>query len=136
MNQNKHSQVFTETALIDKLGISVDMKIFTINAPENYTTMLGELPEGVEILSQTERKVDFVHIFVSGKDSLPLFLKAGVNHMYSMGALWVSWPRDEEKTNLTEQFIKSVGFQIGLKDEKSTIINEDWDGIMFRLNQR
>jgi hypothetical protein len=136
MNQNKHPKVFTETALIDKLGVSVDMKIYTINAPDGYTDMLGNLPDGVEILTQTERKVDFVHIFVTNKDSLPIFMKAGVNHLYSMGALWISWPREEDKTNLTEQFIKSTGFQLGLKDEKSTIINDDWSGIMFRQNGR
>jgi hypothetical protein len=132
MNQSKHSKVFTETALKDKLGISIDMKIYTINAPTDYVDLLGDLPEGVVILTQTERKVDFVHIFVTGKDSLPIFVKAGKNHLYNLGALWVSWPRDGEKTNLSEQLIKSIGFQLGLKDEKSTIINEDWNGIMFR----
>jgi len=134
MNSSRsHSQIFTETPLQTKLGIMENMKIYTINAPDNYTHLLGDLPEGVEVLSKTDRKVELVHIFTSSKDTLPIFLKAAVNHIFSISAVWVSWPRDDSESDLSEQLIKSIALSCNLKDVKFTIIDEDWNGIMFRI---
>lgn len=134
MTNNTHSKVFTETTLQKKLGVVEEMKIFTINAPDNYVEMLGDLPEGVEILTKTDRKVDMVHIFASSKETLKTFLKVAVRHVYSMGSIWVSWPRNEETTPLSKQTIKLLANHLDLKDEKSVIVDEFWDGVMFRFS--
>ena len=60
-----------ETPLSKKLGIKSGQKALVLNPPENYDTLLGDLPEGVELSHDTgDGAYDVVHAFTRNSDDL------------------------------------------------------------------
>lgn len=131
----QYTQVFTETPLITRLGLTEGMKLILINHPSDYITTLGDLPEDCEIVTLTQNKAEMVQVFVKSLDELETLVPEAVKHMYSMSVLWISWYRDPSLTTLNDQSIKSFAHSLSLKDEKFTNIGSDWNGIMFRFKR-
>lgn len=123
--------VYTSTPATTKLGILEGMKVYVINPPDNYTDLLGKLPEGVEILTKTDRKVECVKIFINKNSDLKEQLLDAKNHLFSVGMIWVCFPK-EEQDSLLEQHIKPIAHSVALKDEKFILIDDYWSGILFK----
>jgi len=129
--------------LITKLGIKAGFSAIFLNAPENYTTLLGALPDDVTVslsLDSGSKPADFIHFFtrthIELEDQFPP-LKAA---LALNGMLWISWPKASSKvpTDLNENVIREIGLANGLVDVKVAAIDEIWSGLKFvyRLEDR
>jgi hypothetical protein len=125
------TKVYTPTTSSTKLGILEGMKIYSINPPENYLDLIGELPNDVEILTKTDRKVECVNIFIDQNSDIKSLLTEATKHLFSVGMLWVCFAKDEQEA-LLEQYIKPVARTLSLKDEKFILLDDYWSGILFK----
>jgi hypothetical protein len=125
------------SALIKDLQIKPAMRIMFINQPVGYEDTLGELPEGVLVVSQPRTRVDLVQLFSGSmaqlKDSLPQAnrsLKTG-------GVLWVCWPEQSpnQATDLTRDILWRAMLQEKYKPVASIKISPIWAAMRFRRSR-
>jgi len=131
------SAVYTATPLLHKLGFSEGMRILAVNPHEDYFDILGDLPEGLEIYKKTESRVECVHIFLEEESSdIDATLVDAAGRIFSMGMVLVSWPRKTDNPRLSEAHIKRAAMNAGLRDEKFTLLNDYWCGLLLRPARR
>ncbi len=132
---------YSKTPLSKKLGIKSGYKMLLFNAPDNYYSLLIDLPEDVKKIDKAESKsADFIHLFFQFKSDLeakvPLYKKA----LKMDGMLWISWPKGSSKieTDINRDLIRTYVLEQGLVDTKVVAFDEDWSGLKFvyRLKDR
>ena len=124
---------YSSTKLIDKLGIKKDFYLAVINPPENYTDILGTLPDGVVIKKSLGTNLDFVHFFAHDKKQLQKIFPQLLKSIKQNGMIWVSWPKKSSKieTDIDENIVRYLGLNIGLVDIKVCAVTEIWSGLKF-----
>jgi hypothetical protein len=135
---------YSGTPLPKKLGIKGSHRIAFINAPDNFTKELGELPSGVEIVQQQRAPLDLIVCFVKSEKELVAQFEKLASKLTPAGMLWIAWPKKGPKkasgvpTDLTESVVQRIGLAAGLVDTKVCAINEIWSGLRFviRLKDR
>lgn len=132
---------YSKTPLLQKLGIRSGDMIYTVNHPENYWSLLGELPEGVEVQSNLSSvELNFIHAFFKDVEELESQIINLKQSLSKHGMLWVSWPKKASKVNttLSDGIVRNIGLHAGLVDTKKCAIDEIWSGLKFvyRLKDR
>lgn len=126
--------------LIEKLGLKAGAKAAFVDAPKHYRGLLGDLPEGVRLLSRPGKDMDFVHFFTASLRRLHRRLPALKRSLARNGTLWISWPKKSSRlpADLAESDVRSAGLAAGLVDVKICAVDEDWSGLKFvyRLEDR
>jgi hypothetical protein len=123
---------YSQIPLIKKLGIKSGMKISIVNAPEDFSNVLGEMPE-VKSIAKPTKDMDFILYFTDSKKEYEKnFPKLGAT-LISNGMLWIGWPKKASKipTDLNENIIRDFGLANGLVDVKVCAITEKWSGLKF-----
>lgn len=128
-------------SLSEKLGVKPGMKICVLNAPKQYRSILGILPDGATYHTSLGRgRWDFIHFFVRDRSELEKLFPDVKERLEPDGTLWVSWPKmsSDMTTDLKESVVMELGLNIGLVDVKVTAIDETWSGLKFvyRLKDR
>jgi hypothetical protein len=132
---------YSGTPLYKKLGIkpgtTLGLAGFEI---EEFFPIIGELPEGVEILEVAREPLDVLVMFATGEKQLKRRFKALAKMVRPEGGFWVAYPKKASKieTDLTFDIVQHVGLDTGLVDNKTCAIDEDWSGVRFvmRLKDR
>ncbi|RUT35765.1 DUF3052 family protein [Paenibacillus zeisoli] len=123
---------YSGTPLVKKLGIKQGFKVLFINEPNNYFTLLGEIP-AVERLNRNYKSndIDFVHIFSKSQEELFPLLNECKERIHSSGVIWVSWPKRASKiiTDLSDVNIRNYALRIDLVDVKVCAVDEIWSGL-------
>lgn len=131
---------YSETSLIDKLGIKPFLRTTVLNAPTEYVDLLGTLPKGVIIEGELTGNYAFIHYFCKYKVELTHKFPLLVKHLYPTGMIWISWPkgRNQIDRTLDENVIRDIGVTNGLVDVKVVSIDDYWSGLKFvyRLKDR
>jgi hypothetical protein len=131
---------YSKTPLVKKLGIKSGFRLFLLNVPENYQQILGDLPEDVVVAANLAGPLDFIHCFVTRRDTLAAEFPRLKLSLAPAGMLWISWPKRAAKveTDLTEDVIRAIGLDNGLVDVKVAAVDEVWSGLKFvyRLKDR
>jgi hypothetical protein len=126
---------YSGTPLLKKLGIKPGYKIFFVNEPGHYLNMLGDFPEGVQLVSQTRPDlVDFIHVFCKTEEELHNLFPPLKDKLDKSGLIWVSWIKKASKNyeaTFPESEVRSLGLNIGLVDVKVCAVDEDWSGLKF-----
>jgi hypothetical protein len=120
---------FASRTVAQKLGMKPDIKAAVIEAPRNYVAVIGELPQGAELLEDPESVCPVTLWFV---EDLRGF-KAGLRRMQKIAdrtKLWIIW-RKGGKTELTSNLIREGGIDVGLVDYKICSVSEHWSGMAF-----
>ncbi len=122
---------YSGTPLLKKLGIKEGMKIWLLDAPADYFSILES-----DISSQlcgSKDIPDMVHLFVKSHTS---FIKAmlSLERLYKKNTamtIWVSWYKKRAgiATDITEDTIRSYALQHDLVDVKVCAVNELWSGL-------
>lgn len=131
---------YSGTPLAQKLGIKTNMRMHTMDAPKNYNALIGDLPEGAQIVKTLKGEFDFVHIFSKQqKDLSEKFIRAKAV-LAKDGMIWISWPKKSSKveTDITEDRIRELILKGGMVDVKVCAVDEIWSGlkIVYRLKDR
>ena len=123
---------YSGTPLAKKLGIKEGYKVCIVNAPDYYFDLFDDLPE-INLVSEKERDIDFVHFFC--KESAVLIdAFPRLKSLIAMdGLLWVSWPKKASKvaTDVDEALVRNTGLDNGLVDVKVCAVDEIWSGHKF-----
>lgn len=131
---------YSSTPLAKKLGIKEGSRIALINAPENFQSELGELPERVEFITRPTRSLDIILLFVLTERVLAReFLKLA-EKLVAHGMIWIAWPKKSSgvTTDLSFERVQRIGLDVGLVDVKICAIDDTWSGLKFvyRLKDR
>jgi hypothetical protein len=128
---------YSGTPLLKKLGFKPPLKVWTVNAPKEYKSLLGELPDGVTISTRAKVPVEAVHVFVVESAFLNAVLSKLRNELKQDGFIWVSWPKKASKvpTDITEDTIRDIALPLGFVDVKVCAVSEVWSGLKLVIRR-
>jgi len=131
---------YSGTPLPKKLGIKEGCRIALVNAPQDFESELGELPDHVQFIKGPAKSLDIILFFVLNERALVRDFAKLAGRLTANGMLWIAWPKKSSgvTTDLTEQRVQQIGLDAGLVDVKVCAINETWSGLKFvyRLKDR
>jgi hypothetical protein len=128
---------YSGTPLATKLGIKPDFKVFPVNAPADYASLLAPLPDAVIFVRKLTDSVDLVHLFTRSAAELEAKLRAWRHAMKSDGTIWISWPKKASNvpTDITEDVIRAIALPMGLVDVKVCAVDETWSGLKLVIRK-
>ncbi len=123
---------YSGTPLPKKLGIKPDSTLALVNAPTDFESTLGGLPEGTTIRRTLRPGADVTLWFL---DSLAT-LESGIAEMAAVageGRLWICWPKKASgiATDVTQVQVRNTGLAAGIVDFKICAIDATWSGLCF-----
>ena len=131
---------YSGTPLAKKLGIKEGTRIALVNAPKDFQSELGELPDGVKFLKPSTNSLDLILFFVLSERALARDFAKLAERITANGMIWIAWPKKSSGvvTDLSEQRVRQIGLDAGLVDVKICAIDETWSGLKFvyRLKDR
>jgi hypothetical protein len=131
---------YSGTPLTKKLGIKDGHRVAFPGAPEDFTGLLGELPEGVSVKSRATGPLDVIVFFTKRRSELERRLPALRRAMDPAAGLWIAWPKRSSgvETDMTEDVARDLGYANRLVDNKVCAIDETWSGLrlVIRLADR
>jgi len=131
---------YSGTPLPKKLGIKEGCRIALVNAPQDFESELGELPDHVQFIKGPAKSLDIILFFVLNERALVRDFAKLAGRLTANGMLWIAWPKKSSgvTTDLTEQRVQQIGLDAGLVDVKVCAIDETWSGLKFvyRLKDR
>jgi hypothetical protein len=131
---------YSETPLLQKLGIKTGLTVVTIDGPTNYRRLLGTIPEGVTFSDRLKPDSSFVHVLTKSRSQLEKRLLILRDKVADTGTVWVSWPKRSSgvPTDVTEDIVRNVALPLGFVDVKVCAVDEIWSGLklVVRREQR
>jgi hypothetical protein len=126
---------YSGTPLPRKLGIREGSRVLLVGSPEGFS--LGPLP-GVDLLRIARKGLDVVLLFPTSLPDLERRFPKLADALEPDGRLWVAWPKKASgiETDLTFGAIQRTGLDMGLVDNKSASITEDYQGLQFVVRLR
>ncbi len=122
---------YSETPLVKKIGYKPGFRVFLRNAPENFLSLLGPLPDGVRFLTRPGSDLDMVHLFTREAAELRTWLPRCRAALKPDGMIWVSWPKKASgvASDITEDTVRSLALAMDLVDIKVCAIDDIWSGL-------
>jgi len=131
---------YSATPLAKKLGIKEGSRVALVNAPEDFQSTLGELPDKVVLATRLTNSLDIILFFVVSERELARDFARLARKLVSNGMIWIAWPKKSSgvKTDLTFQNVQRIGLDANLVDVKICAVDETWSGLKFvyRLKDR
>src|SRR5687768_16598348 len=131
---------YSSTPLAKKLGIKQGSRIALINAPKNFQSELGEVPDGVEFITRPTKSLDIILLFVLTERVLAREFSRLAEKLVTNGMIWIAWPKKSSgvTTDLSFERVQRIGLDVGLVDVKICAIDDTWSGLKFvyRLKDR
>lgn len=131
------SSGYSGTPLAKKLGIKESHRLYVMDAPSHYLSLLAPLPALVKFVAQPDLQVDLVHVFVTQKEVLAPLLAAFRGKLKADAVIWISWPKKASKVSstVTEDTIREFALPVGFVDIKVCAIDEVWSGLKLVLRK-
>ena len=131
---------YSGTPLVRKLGIGEATTVALLDAPPDFDSTLGPLPDGVVVRRRLGGHVDTAVCFVTARRDLERRVDALGRAIHPAGAFWVAWPKRSSgvPTDMTEDVVREVVLPLGLVDVKVCAIDDTWSGlrIVWRRDRR
>jgi hypothetical protein len=122
---------YSGTPLLKKLGLQPGQKVWLVNPPDNYFSLLevdisnqlckpGECPDWAHLFAATQA------VFEEGMRGL-----TAASRKNRRLVIWVSWYKKSSgvATDLTEDAIRGYALANGLVDIKVCAVSEQWSGL-------
>src|SRR5690349_7677743 len=128
---------YSDTPLLQKLGIKPGTTVVTVTAPPNYQRLLGSIPAGVTFSKRLKLDSNFVHVFTKKRGELARRLSAEREKIADAGTVWVSWPKRSSgvATDVSEDVVRDVALPLGFVDIKVCAIDETWSGLKLMVRR-
>jgi hypothetical protein len=129
---------YSSTPLPKKLGIKEGSRLAFVNAPADFETYLGPLPDGAEVVKRLTKPLDLVVLFVTSERALARDFAKLAEKLATNGMIWVAWPKKSSgvATDLLFERVQRIGLDAGLVDVKICAIDETWSGLKFVIRLR
>lgn len=128
---------YSGTPLAKKLGLKSGDTVLTLNAPDDYRTLLGD-PYDIKIIADKPAgRPDVIHFFTKRRDELFAKLADLRNVIKQDGSIWVSWYKKAAKlpTEITEDTIREAALPLGLVDIKVCAVDDSWSGLKLVIRK-
>lgn len=128
---------YSGTPLFKKLGLKSGQTVYLYNPPQNYINLLAEMPEDINFVKCVRKKIDYIQIFAKTRSELSKILVRYRHKINDDGMIWVSWYKKASKipTDITEDTIREIAFELGLVDIKVCAIDEKWSGLKLVIRK-
>jgi hypothetical protein len=130
---------YSETPLVQKLGIKAGMRVYVEAAPPGYFHTLRGVPTIVQA-TRLKGPLDFIQFFTTSRADLEQRFAALEAALEQDGMLWISWPKKASRvdTDVTEDIVREVALKGGLVDVKVCAVDDTWSGLKLvrRLKDR
>ena len=131
---------YSSTPLAKKLGIKEGSRIGLVNAPKDFETELGQLPDRAEFVKRLTTSLDIILFFVLTESALLRDFEKLAKKLVTNGMIWIAWPKKSSgvTTDLSFDSVQRIGLDAGLVDVKICAIDDTWSGLKFvyRLKDR
>jgi hypothetical protein len=131
---------YSGTPLATKLGIKDGHRVAFPSAPDGFSELLGDLPDGITVRSRASGPLDVIVFFTKSRAELERRLPALRRAMDPAAGLWIAWPKRASgvETDMTEDVARDLGYANRLVDNKVCAIDETWSGLrlVIRLEDR
>lgn len=131
---------YSETPLVQKLGIKPGHRLLLLGAPDGFDATLGALPEGVTLRTAARGTADVVVLFTTRRALLEARIDTLGAAVFPDSAVWIAWPKRASKvpTDMTEDVVREVCLPRGLVDNKVCAIDDTWSGlrVVHRVERR
>jgi hypothetical protein len=122
---------YSKTPLPQKLGIKPGMAVALIDAPDDFLSALGEVPDDVTF-SATARRPALTLWFVRSRRDHQKKL-ARIVKLADHAHVWTIWPKltSALASDISETYVRNAGLKAGLVDYKVCAVDETWSGLKF-----
>jgi hypothetical protein len=129
---------YSGTPLAKKLGIKPGQRVAFPSAPDGFSELLGELPDGVSVKSRARPPLDVIVFFTTGRAELERRLPALRRAMDPAAGLWIAWPKRTSgvETDMTEDVARELGLANKLVDNKVCAIDDTWSGLRLVIRRQ
>ena len=131
---------YSGTPLPKKLGIKEGARVFLVDPPDGFDTLLTPMPDGATILMKLAKPLDVGVLFATEQAEMIRWFDRMAAALDTAGRLWVAWPKKASKvaTDIDFGFAQGIGLDAGLVDNKSASITDAFQGLQFvyRLKDR
>jgi len=120
---------YKEKTAAEKLGIKPGSSVAVIDAPGNYLSVLGDLPEDAEIIEDPDSVQSVTLWFVHD----PASLHARLREMCAIAPrtkLWILWRKGSDN-GMSQNAIRLAALDTGLVDYKICSVDGRWSGLLF-----
>jgi hypothetical protein len=126
---------YSPNPLVKKLGLKDGMTGLLLAVPPHLPEICV-FPGFADLETDVQNGVrdrDYVHWFVTRRETLENNLAPLAARLKADGMLWVSWPKKSSKvtTDITEDVLRAVILPTMLVDVKVCAVDEVWSGLKF-----
>lgn len=123
---------YSGTPLVKKIGIKAGHRLLLVNAPRDFSSTLGDLPDGVTTCAKP-KPFDVAIAFVTSAGAFGAQIRELHPFMAQDGMIWAAWPKKASgvPTDLSEDKVRDLGLAAGLVDVKVCAIDDTWSGLKF-----
>ncbi len=124
-----------EKTVAEKLQIKEGMRVFIVNAPRGYKTLLGKMPKGTQVLKTATDPADMIQVFVADRKELEEQLPKLKAALVPGGMLWVTYHKGTSKimTDINRDSINAYAGSIGLQGVAMISIDDDWAALRLKV---
>lgn len=128
---------YSGTPLPKKLGLKETTRLVVLGEPDDYASLIGPLPAGLQRQRSVTKTTNMVHVFVTRREDLSSHLHLLRKKLNSDAAVWVSWPKKSSKvqTDITDNTIREVALPLGFVDIKVCAVSEIWSGLKLTVRK-
>lgn len=128
---DERTNTYSSTPLHKKLGYAEGFKVRIVHAPADYSTLLGNLPQGVKFINNKNSKKNLIHFFATTMLQLENEILLLKSEIVENGIIWISWYKKSSRvpTDITEDKIRELALKSGLVDVKVCSIDEHWSAL-------
>lgn len=121
--------------IAQKLFIKDKYRVLFVNEPENYITLLGDLPNNVNVLKRPEDYIDLIQVFVTSRKELEEQLVKLKSLLTPKGLLWVTYSKGtpKMKVDINRDSIYKYALFIGLKGVAMISIDDTWSALRLKI---
>ncbi len=125
----------SEKTIAEKLSIKPGTKFLLVNPPAGFIAQIGELPAGVNLLSDSSSQVEAIQVFVANRAELVAQLPQLARLLSPKGMLWVTYHKgtSKVKTDINRDTINAYAHSIGLQGVAMISIDDDWAALRLKL---
>ena len=116
-----------------KLGIREGSSVAVFDAPRDYAAVLGEMPDGVELVENPEETHPVTLWFVRDPEAYRQALRR-MRRLAAATKLWIVWPKGGVG-GLTQNVVRELANEVGMVDYKICAVGERWSGMVFALRK-
>ncbi len=122
-------------SIAQRLFIKPGNMVLLVNAPDGYMAQLGELPMGSYLLSDAERRVELIQLFVANRAELEAQLPRLKAQLAPKGSLWVTYHKGTSrvKTDINRDTINAYAHSLGMEGVAMISIDDDWSALRLKV---